>query len=191
MRSVVQQNCGHLAIRDYIRFGEITLSLILPKYMHELANNITATVYHLKNDPVWADLVQEYFLEGVEFCPSVEYSDLVGLTLHSQRGLFYTCGGIASIGIIIAVLQAADRRRRGYLKRDNEIQSWPEHTLTDGELLRSLLRQVDRLTAQIHFGAETHIMIAQSDHSHSVIRPSMLSEDVRAVIAPSKICEDA
>jgi len=148
LRPVVEENCDELVLREKISVTKITFAFMLPDTpeLHKLATQLTATITHLKGDPVWSQLQGDYFREGRDLCGEKVVSALEPITLYRQRGLFYICGVLAGIALVIALVHAARKRLSGESKKDERQQ----HTMTDGELLRLLIKQVNRIGQKLH-----------------------------------------
>merc|ERR1712176_1194643 len=76
-------------------------------------------------------------------CPTDGAGNTAQVSLESMGGLFVVSGVLAGISLVLAVVSAAQRRwcASGNVGADEEM----DHTATEGEMLRALLRKVDYL----------------------------------------------
>eukprot|EP00931_Biecheleriopsis_adriatica_P012609 TRINITY_DN113808_c0_g1_i1.p1 TRINITY_DN113808_c0_g1~~TRINITY_DN113808_c0_g1_i1.p1 ORF type:complete len:540 (+),score=67.43 TRINITY_DN113808_c0_g1_i1:22-1641(+) len=155
MRLAVKRYCSTLALNPNIKFGSLAPG-ILVRSSHipmEFVRNMSAAIVHHKSTPEFADALSDQFLVGTTLGECDRHAlltDTTPLSLESQRGLFYSFMLMAGAALLFAVVQALLRRwTRNKISPEGDnvsaIQQKPEYTMTDGELLRLLLKKVDTL----------------------------------------------
>jgi len=148
-RALQARGCTDLALQENIAVATVSIGLALPSQNADLARNISASIVHLKNSPAGARLMAQHFNVGTSICSKKEISETTQLSLESQRGLFYIFMVIAGIALLVAGVQAMLRWADVSMSGDGSFHHLRkiEHTMTDGEMLRMLLKKMDSFQA--------------------------------------------
>eukprot|EP00931_Biecheleriopsis_adriatica_P071045 TRINITY_DN4489_c0_g3_i1.p1 TRINITY_DN4489_c0_g3~~TRINITY_DN4489_c0_g3_i1.p1 ORF type:complete len:486 (+),score=63.06 TRINITY_DN4489_c0_g3_i1:155-1612(+) len=144
------RGCDEYALQDNIAVATVSLGFALPRQNASLARSLSASIVHLKNSPAGARLMARHFNVGQQICADKAISDTTPLSLESQRGLFYIFLVTSGIATLVAVAQAGCRSSQLFMPADGSEKKSKqvEHTMTEGEMLRMLLKRMETVTGQ-------------------------------------------
>jgi len=172
---LAQKHCSSLAFSQGISLVPRRVGFALSAGNQDLAAQMSQAVVWLEKQQVYKDLGQEIFRLG-EACPLVESSNTAQIDISSMGGLFVVSGMLAGLSLLAAFAVAAKQRSsRNKYGADDEL----DHSATEGEMLRALLRKVDGLQSFIE--NPDHAESKHREPSRSVQRTLTSSSSSRTV----------
>jgi hypothetical protein len=154
------KHCSSLALSQSISLMPNRVGFALSVSNQDLATQMSQAIVWLEKQQVYKDLGQEMFRWG-QACPLVESSDTAQVDIGSMGGLFVVCGALAGVSLLVGIAVAARQRSSWFKHGVDEL----DHSATEGEMLRALLRKVDGLQSYIENPGQAVVSQAASKRS--------------------------
>ena len=147
------KNFEGLAFVESIKFSPVYFAFAVRAPLRDFGHNLSMALIHYQKQPAFTNLLMDSFAIGrslPESCSMRGADDMAPITVEGMKGLFLIVACGFGFALLLAVGQCLLSPPQSRRKRDPAHDHPFEHTLTEGEMLRHIMRKVDGMTQGHH-----------------------------------------